>query len=445
MRVEAHAFFSDALYEASEENLWAQLANGASYEGVTWAGVMPDGHSGFGVPVGCVLVTEDTIIQAASGYDIGCGVLLYKTGLKADAVQSWHKRETWIQEVENRVATGVGSHRPKKARGYDYRKVQEMLLYGAKPLGIKSDSCERQYIPVPAGTDLTKIEKAYEKAVPQIGTLGSGNHFQELQIDEVSGEVYVMIHTGSRGYGWQTANHYFYEGAKARGLPSNRREDSWLSISEPLGKEYWAYHNSAANYAIANRHAIALAVQEALDVVFGTQGEVYYEISHNLIQEETLVLPDGSTKKGFVHRKGSTRAFPAGHPDLAGTRWEKTGHPCLIPGSMYHGASILFPQEGAHQSACSVNHGSGRILARGEAKRKLGSQQSKLDDEMRNVKRTFNGVQVEGITTNTKHVVVDECGRVYKDLDSVLGVLKDTGIAKLAHRLWPVANLKGTD
>jgi tRNA-splicing ligase RtcB len=391
------------------------------------------------------LVTEDTIIQAASGYDINCGVLLYKTGLKASAIRSWHKRETWIQEVENRVATGVGSHRPKKATSYSHRQVDEMLHYGAKPLGIKSDLCERQYIPVPEGTDLAKIERAYTKAVPQMGSLGGGNHFCELQVDEASGEVYVMIHTGSRGYGWQTANHYFYEGARARGLPSNRREDSWLSIEEPLGKEYWAYHNSAANYAIANRHAIALAVQEALDVVFGVQGEVYYEISHNLIQKETLVLPDGSTKKGFVHRKGSTRAFPAGHPDLMGTRWEKTGHPCLIPGSMYHGASILFPQEGAHQSACSVNHGSGRILARGEAKRKLGGQQDKLDSEMRQVQRTFNGVQVEGIVTNTKHVVVDECGRVYKDLDSVLGVLQETGIAQLAHRLWPVANLKGAN
>ncbi len=113
-----------------------------------------------------------------------------------------------------------------------------------------------------------------------------------------------MIHCGSRGYGWQTANHFFYEGAELRGLPKNRREDSWLRVDEPLGREYWAHHNSAANYAVANRHIIVHGVEEALESVFGAKAEVYYEISHNLVQEETLVLPDGSTKRGFVHRKG---------------------------------------------------------------------------------------------------------------------------------------------
>jgi len=112
---------------------------------------------------------------------------------------------------------------------------------------------------------------------------------------------------------------------------------------------------------------------------------------------------------------------------------------------MYHGAAVLFPEPGAHQSACSVNHGSGRIMARGEAKRKLEHKQQRIDDEMRKVKRDFGGVQIEGIVTNTKHVVLDECGHVYKDLDEVLDVLETTGIAKVKHRMYPVANLKGTD
>ena len=133
-----------------------------------------------------------------------------------------------------------------------------------------------------------------------------------------------------------------WPGAELRGLPKNRREESWLRADEPLGKEYWAHHNSAANYAVANRHIIVRGVQKALHKVFKVTGEVFYEISHNLVQEETLVLPDGTTKKGFVHRKGATRAFPAGHPDLVGTKWEKTGHPCLVPGSMLHGAAILY-------------------------------------------------------------------------------------------------------
>ncbi|HEX7663999.1 MAG TPA: RtcB family protein, partial [Polyangiaceae bacterium] len=140
-----------------------------------------------------------------------------------------------------------------------------------------------------------------------------------------------------------------------------------------------------------------------------------------------------------------TRAFPAGHPDLVGTAWESTGHPCLIPGSMYHGAAILFAQQGAAASGFSVNHGSGRVLGRGAAKRKLENDWNAIDAEMRDVVRTFAGVAVKGIVGNTKRTPLDECGHVYKDLDEVLGVLEREGIAKVAHRLYPVANMKGMD
>ena len=446
MRVEAHAFLSEALYEQSEENLWQQIMNAASYEGVIGAYLMPDAHSGYGVPVGSVVVTDDTIIQAGSGYDISCGVLYMKVkGLTAEHVADWGRRQKWIDEVEKRVATGVGSHRPKHAPKLSKAKIDDVLHYGAKAIGVGADVCERQYIPVPEGIDLEKIQRAYTKACPQIGSVGGGNHFIEMQVDHDTGEVWVMVHCGSRGYGWQTANHFFFEGAAARGIPKKRREDSWLRADEPLGREYWAYHNSAANYAVANRHLIVRGVERSLQEVFGAEADVYYEISHNLVQEETLVLPDGSSKKGFVHRKGATRAFPAGHPDLAGTAWEKTGHPCLIPGSMYHGAAILFPEEGAYRSGCSVNHGSGRVMARGRAKRELTEKHDAIDAEMRDVVRSFGGVDIRGIVGNTRRTPLDECGHVYKDLDAVLGVLESEGIARVAHRLYPVANLKGTD
>ncbi len=216
-------------------------------------------------------------------------------------------------------------------------------------------------------------------------------------------------------------------------------------MDEPLGKEYWAAHNAAANYAIANRHVIVEGVQEALRKIFKAEGELYYEISHNLVQQETLVLPDGSTKRGFVHRKGATRAFPAGHPDLVGTRWAETGHPCLIPGSMYDGAAILFPEPGAYKTACSVNHGSGRRLGRKDAIRKLKHKQEWIDDQMRNVKRKLGGAEIRGIVGNNNKTPLDECGEVYKDLDDVLEVLEEEGIARVAHRMYPVANLKGSD
>lgn len=446
MRTEAHAFFSEALFEATEESMWQQLAAGASYEGVTGAYLMPDAHSGYGVPVGCVIVTDDVIIQAGSGYDISCGVLYMRVpGLKADAVADWDMRARWVAAVEERVATGVGSRRPRKMPRFSPRKAQDILRFGAKAIGVRADLCERQYIPVDEATDLEAIERAYDKVVPQLGSVGGGNHFIEMQVDRDSGDVWVMVHCGSRGYGWQTANHFFYEGAKLRGLPKNRREDSWLRVDEELGRRYWAHHNSAANYAVANRHIIVTGVQEALDEVFGAAAEVYYEISHNLVQQESLVLPDGSSKRGFVHRKGATRAFPAGHPDLLGTVWEKTGHPCLIPGSMYAGAAILFAQPGAAASGFSVNHGAGRMLGRGQAKRQLEASHDAIDREMREVERVLGGVPIRGIVGNTERTPLDECGHVYKDLDEVLAVLEAEGIARVAHRLYPVANLKGTD
>jgi len=446
MRVEAHAFFSDALFERTEESMWHQIANAAAYPGVIGAYMMPDAHSGYGVPVGSVIVTEDTVIQAGSGYDISCGVLYMKVpGLTAEHVADWNARAKWIAEVEKRVATGIGSDRPALMPRFSSKQGGEVLRHGAKAIGVSADLCERQFIEVPDDVDFRSIRRAYDKVLPQLGSVGGGNHFIEMQVDRDSGEVWVMIHCGSRGYGWQTANHFFYEGAKLRGLPKNRREDSWLRIDEALGREYWAHHNTAANYAVANRHIIVHGVQEALEEVFQVRGVVYYEISHNLVQEETLVLPDGTTRRGFVHRKGATRAFPAGHPDLAGTAWEKTGHPCLIPGSMFHGAAILFAEPGAVSSGFSVNHGSGRHMARGAAKRELAPAQGDIDREMRTVVRDFAGVKIEGIVGNTKKTPLDECGRVYKNLDDVLAVLEAEGIARVAHRLFPVANMKGMD
>ena len=446
MKADAQAFFSASLFEASEESLWQQLVAAASYEGVIGAYLMPDAHTGFGVPVGCVIVTEDTIIQAGSGYDISCGVLhLRVPGLSADKVADPDKRALWVASVESRIATGIGSHRPRCMPSFSQSRGDDILRYGAKALGVSASVCERQYIQLPDDVDLCSIERAYDKVLSQLGSVGGGNHFIEMQVDRDTGEVWVMVHCGSRGYGWQTANHFFYEGAELRGLPKNRREDSWLYVDEPLGRAYWAHHNSAANYAIANRHIIVQGVMDALNEVFDCKAEVYYEISHNLVQQETLVLPDGTTKRGYVHRKGATRAFPAGHPDLVGSVWARTGHPCLIPGSMYEGAAILFAEPGVAQSGYSVNHGSGRLLARGAAKRNLRASQDRIDSEMREVERDFAGVKIRGIVGNTEHTPLDECAHVYKNLDEVLRVLEAQGIAKVAHRLYPVANLKGTD
>ena len=445
MKVEVHAFLSASLLERTDEALWQQAVHSASYEGVIGVYLMPDTHLGYGIPVGGVVVTEGTIIQSGSGYDISCGVVYMQTPLHARDVQDWDRRTRWVDEVERRVATGLGDHRPELAPRVKHRQIESILRYGAKALGVSADLCERQYIPIPEDIDLDKIPRAHERCAHQLGSVGGGNHFIEMQVDAADGSVWVMIHCGSRGYGWHTADHFFHAGAKLRGLPRNRREQSYLYADEPLGESYWAHHNSAANFAIANRHCIVEGVQAALRDVYQAEGKVYYEISHNLVQEETLVLPDGSTKRGFVHRKGATRAFPAGHPDLVDTCWEKTGHPCLIPGSMLTGAAILFPLQGALNSGCSVNHGSGRMLGRGEAKRELSVLHDDIDREMKTIMRSFDGVEITGIVGNTERTPLDECGHVYKDLDEVLAVLENEGIARVERRLYPVANIKGTD
>lgn len=448
MRTEVRAFLSPALFEATDEALWRQAAESAATPGAIGMYLLPDTHLGYQLPVGGVLVTEDVILQAGSGYDISCGVVYLRVpGLGAADVAGWDKRRWWIEAVERRVATGVGRGRVGGLGRVRESKVEEILRYGGKAIGVPAALCERQYIPVPEDVDLRSIERARDKAGAQLGSVGGGNHFVEMQVDRDDGSVWVMVHCGSRGFGWQAANHFFYEGARLRGLPTNRRESSWLRADEPLGREYWAWHNAAANYAVANRWTIVAGVQEALEEVYGERATPYFEISHNLVQEETLVLPDGGTKRGFVHRKGSTRAFPAGHPDLVGTPWEETGHPVLIPGSMLAGAAVLFPLPGAYRSGCSVNHGSGRLLGRGEAKRELSAVHDDIDEEMRTIERRFGpeGVPVTGIVGNCERTPLDECGHVYKDLDAVLAVLVDEGIARVERRLYPVANIKGAD
>ncbi|MFL5320042.1 MAG: RtcB family protein, partial [Myxococcaceae bacterium] len=293
--------------------------------------------------------------------------------------------------------------------------------YGAKALGRTSAVTERSYIPVE--DDRVDIPTRSWDKRGQLGSLGGGNHFTEMQVDE-QGKVWVMLHTGSRGFGWNIAKHFFVEGAAQLGLQRRSEDNVWLDAESALGRSYWNLHNMAANFAVANRLMIGEAVCDALEAVFGGTAEIYYEISHNLIQKE-----DGK----FVARKGATRAFPAGHPSLKNTVWKDTGHPILIPGSMETGSAILFAEEGAAKSIYSVNHGSGRRMSRGEAKRVL------------NQKETDARLAREDILLNTRNTPIDESGPCYKNLDDVLATVEMAGLAKVHKRLRPIAVIKGND
>jgi tRNA-splicing ligase RtcB (3'-phosphate/5'-hydroxy nucleic acid ligase) len=416
-KVPVDVFLSDELYAASEEEAWSQMVAAANFPGVVKVAVTPDTHTGFGVPIGIVLVTDQTIIPTAAGYDIGCGMVQLKTNIDADKALDKEKRRAWIEKVSDRIGVGVG-----EAGKTSYRaKFEDIVRFGAKALGRKSDVTEREFIPVNDKVDAP--ERAMEKS-GQLGSLGGGNHFCEMQVEEQSGKLWVMIHTGSRGYGWHIANHFFHAGAELRNLPKKDREMCWFDRNSQLGRDYWALHNMAANFAIANRVMIGQAVCDALMDVYGGEAEIYYEISHNLIQEEDGLL---------VHRKGATRAFPKGHPHLKGTKWEQTGHPVLIPGSMQTGSAILFAKEAAKASCYSVNHGSGRTMSRGQAKKTL--DQAVIDKAMADA----------DILINTRQTPLDESGPCYKNLDDVLKTIEMAGLAQVAHRLRPVACIKGND
>jgi len=424
MRCDAHLFLSDELLfgpdggSGVEEGVFAQVVNACSFPGATRVVLTPDCHVGYGVPIGTAIETEGTLLPTAAGYDIGCGMVQLKTSLTAEDVADKEKRRMWIDEVVRRIGVGIGQ--PGAGKGV-IKKMNEIVRHGAKALGRGHGVTERMAIPVDDDSfDIPDV--AWGKRT-QLGSLGGGNHFCEMQVDQ-DGKVWVMLHTGSRGFGWNIAKKFFVEGAFLLGLTGKSEDHIWFDAESPIGRAYWNLHNMAANFAIVNRLLIGEAVCEALEHVFGGEAEVYYEISHNLIQRE------GGR---FVARKGTTRAFPGGHAELEGTKWEETGHPILIPGSMETGSAILFAQEAAKDSLYSVNHGAGRRLSRTQAKKQL--DQKTTDLRMGKL----------GVVLNTRNTPLDESGPCYKDLEQVLGAVELAGLAKVERRLKPIACIKGND
>jgi tRNA-splicing ligase RtcB len=269
-----------------------------------------------------------------------------------------------------------------------------------------------------------------ERGLDQLGSLGGGNHFIELQKAVETETLFVQAHTGSRGFGHGLATNYF---EMAKSEKPETITDIDLGYFTPESIHYRDYLNAVAaggNYAIINRLIIFEQIAEAFRRTFGAELELIYEISHNLVQREWHPEYD----EVWVHRKGATRAFPAGHPGLRGTFWEETGHPVLIPGSNKDWSYILRPAKSAVNSGFSVNHGAGRRLSRGEASRSLNQRQ--IDDEYRDA----------GILVNTDgRVPLDEAAPAYKSSEEVIAAVVGAGLATIEYKLWPLASLKGTD
>jgi tRNA-splicing ligase RtcB len=436
--VPVRLFLTPNLLAAAEDTLYRQIVNATRFPGVRMVVITPDVHYGYGVPVGCVLITDyecGAIAMGPVGYDIGCGMMSAKSSVSIDEATP-DKRLQFNAAVMQRIEMGAGgkSHRLRSLSENEFTElVHGGAEYYAEQYGATFDRsrAERHRIPVDDDWQIPWGGKGRpERGKQQLGSLGGGNHFIELQREVDTGELFVQVHTGSRGFGHGLATNYF---ELARAERPNEVRDIDLGYFTPESKHYRDYLNAVAaggNFAILNRLIIFEQVAEAFRETFGSDLELIYEISHNLVQKEWHPEFDDV----WVHRKGATRAFPAGYPLLRGTLWEETGHPVLIPGSNKDFSYILRPLPGASKSGFSVNHGAGRRLSRSQAAKTLS--QREIDDEYAEA----------GILVNTDgRVPIDESASCYKSSEEVVKAVLDAGLAEIQHQLWPVSSLKGIE
>jgi tRNA-splicing ligase RtcB len=434
--VPVRLFLDEGLLRDAEPSLYRQIVNATRFPGTKMVAITPDAHVGYGVPVGSVILTdraEGAIAMGPVGFDIGCGMMSARSDVPWG--EATHDRKMELHRaIMARVALGAGG-KSKRFGDLSKRETQEIVRGGAEHYvakygaGFDRSRAERHRIPVDDDWDVPWGGPGNpDRGCAQLGTLGAGNHFIELQRCEDTGTLFVQLHTGSRGFGHGLATNYF-----ARAQREHPGLEMDLGYFEPGSPDFDGYRNAVAaggNYAIVNRLVIYEAIAEAFEKVFRRPLELLYEISHNLVQEET----HPELGDVWVHRKGATRAFPAGHPALAGTMWADTGHPVLIPGSNRDHSFVLRPLAGAAKSGFSVNHGAGRRLSRGEASRTLDQQT--IDEQYRR----------DGILVNLDgRVPLDEAGPCYKSADDVTQVVVDAGLAEIVHRLWPLGSLKGNE
>jgi tRNA-splicing ligase RtcB (3'-phosphate/5'-hydroxy nucleic acid ligase) len=429
-KVPVRIFMNDKLFRESEEELYSQVINATEFPDVREVVVTPDAHTGYVVPVGCVMATEQTLCQAPVGYDIGCGMMAFRSEVGKGRGLDDRLRRQFSEHVMENVALGVGQGGKYPV---DDREFEKIVRFGASALGYeRGNSSERDFIPVDDNWDIP--DAPMHRGKNQLRSLGGGNHFIEMQYDQ-NDHLWVMVHTGSRGFGHGLATEFIRRGKsylEKKGVKlKGGAEATYFEPDSPLWREYKNAVAAGANFAIANRLLIWEGVGRAFKKVFKQEPELVYEISHNLVQEEYVPELDG---KFWIHRKGATRAFPAGHPSLKGTKWEKTGHPILIPGSMGDTSYILYAEPGAERSLYSVNHGCGRRMSRKKAKDTYS--QSFVNKQMKELNVMVNA---------GGNVPIDESPGCYKPARDVIDSVVEAGLARVAYTLTPIASIKGND
>lgn len=461
MNVPVHIYSNEELFENLDNGVINQGMNVATLPGlVNKVSVMPDGHWGYGFPIGGVAamdLTEGVISPGGIGFDINCGMRLVQTNLTINEVQP--KLKELVEELFKAVPTGVGRKGPLSLNNKDLNDIMssgiDWIIERGYGWSEDKQFMEEQGVIEGALPELIS-EKARGRGKNQLGTLGSGNHFLELQvakpdniyekdIADVFGvnkdnQVVMMIHCGSRGFGHQVASEYlntFLDSMPKHGLKIRDKELAAAPISSEEGKKYFGAMASAANFAFANRAMIMHSAREVFSKVFKRDAEelgmhLTYDVCHNIAKYEDHTV-DGKKQSVLVHRKGATRAFAPNHPDLA-EKYQKTGQPVIIGGSMETGSFMLAGTDSSmHEAFGSSAHGSGRTMSRSKAKKMVDGQ--KLQNDMRNRGIYVKGASLKGLS--------EEAGIAYKDLDAVVQSALDAGLSKPVVKLLPIGNIKG--
>jgi tRNA-splicing ligase RtcB (3'-phosphate/5'-hydroxy nucleic acid ligase) len=433
--VEVRLFLSEPLLADIDDEVYSQILNAARFPGTKMVVITPDVHLGYGVPVGCVVLTDavrGAVALGPTGYDIGCGMISARSTIDADRATP-EKRAAFNAAVSRRAEMGAGGL-SRRLKNLPLNRFEELVRGGAVAYNamfgarFQRSDCERESLPVDDDWQIPWGGAGKpERGIAQIGSLGGGNHFMELQRCVQTQTLFVQIHTGSRGFGHGLATNYFRI-AKTENPVLPSMDLGYFTPESPNHRAYLNAVAAGANFAIVNRLVLYEAVAEAFEEVFGEGLEIVYEISHNLVQRETH--PEFGPV--LVHRKGATRAFPAGHPALGATKWKDRGHPILIPGSNFDRSYILRACSSAINSAYSVNHGSGRRLSRKWARRHLNVRQ--IEKEYRDA----------GILVNLDNrVPIDESGPCYKPAREVIEAVVSAGLAEVEYELIPLTSLKG--
>jgi len=461
MRVPGMVFANESLLEKmrTDRTLW-QCTNVAHLPGIyKHAVTLPDGHEGYGFPIGGVAATdydEGVISPGGVGYDINCGVRLLATNLSEQEIRP--KLSQLADAIFGNVPSGLGSARKdfKVTAGDLNRLVVEGVQWIIdRGLGWPGDAehCEERGCMKNANPDKVSTT-AKNRGLTQIGTLGSGNHFLEIQkVDKIynprtakvfgieeEGQVTVMIHCGSRGFGHQICSDYLrvMEHAVQKykiALPD--RELACAPGNSSEAQDYVQAMACAVNYAFSNRQAIMHWVRQSFQQVYHTDPEKFglklvYDVAHNIAKAEIHQI-DGAKKKVWVHRKGATRAFPPGHAEVP-PDYRSEGQPVLIPGSMGTSSWVLAGAEKAMELTFgSTAHGAGRMMSRTAAKRKYWGGDIKAALEKR-------GIVVRAASAS---VLAEEADPAYKNVDVVVEVSDRIGIATKVARLVPIAVVKG--